>query len=65
MPNLKGPGTHLGYMTPPPGNHSPCYKEILRTTYGECRSKHPGEQRANKSMCAAIAHTVAKGKCRQ
>lgn len=45
MPNKKGKGTHLGYMSPPTGGHSKMYADEVRIQYGECRVKHPGEQR--------------------
>ena len=62
MPNRKGPGTHLGYLTPPPGKHTKQYANELRIVYGACRMKNPGESPAAKSKCAKIAHTVAKAK---
>jgi hypothetical protein len=64
MPKKRGPGTHRGFMTPPTGFQSPCIRETVRMVYGGCRSKHPGEDPAEKAFCARIAWSTAKRKCR-
>jgi len=62
MPNRHGPGTHLGYLMPPPGHEITAHQEhILRITYGECRKhEYPGESHENKERCARIAWAAAK-----
>lgn len=57
MPNRHGPGTHLGYMMPPPGhNLTPHEERVLRITYGECRAnEYTGESHESKERCARIA----------
>lgn len=57
MPDKHGPGTHLGYMMPPPGsNLTPHEERVLRITYGECRAnEYPGEDPESKERCARIA----------
>jgi hypothetical protein len=57
MPDRHGPGTHLGYQSPPPGEGlSEHEKRILRITYGECReNEYPGESHEAKEHCARIA----------
>ncbi|MDD2246345.1 MAG: hypothetical protein PHC39_04605 [Proteiniphilum sp.] len=61
MPNKHGPGTHLGYTMPAPGDATEREKHILRIVYGECRSKYyPGESQENKARCAKIAWSAAR-----
>jgi len=57
MPHKHGPGTHLGFMSPSPGeNLNEHEKRVLRITYGECRAnKYPGESHEAKEHCARIA----------
>ncbi len=62
MPHKRGKGTYKGYMSPPPGQHSDAYADVLRRTYGACRVNHPGEVAENKAFCARIAHSTAKRK---
>jgi hypothetical protein len=61
MPNRHGPGTHAGYMMPPPGHNLTAHQEhILRIVYGNCRVQNPGEDPAAKAKCARIAWSAAK-----
>ena len=60
MPDKHGPGTHLGYQMPPPGQHSKKYAYELRMVYGACRVQNPGEDPRAKAKCAAIAHSTAR-----
>lgn len=61
MPNRHGPGTHAGYLMPPPGHDITAHqREILRVVYGECRLQNPDESHEAKSKCARIAWSAAK-----
>ena len=60
MPHKHGPNTYHGYESPPHGNISPHEAHILKVVYGTCREQHPGENPANKELCARIAWAAAK-----
>jgi hypothetical protein len=61
MPHKHGPGTHAGYMMPPPGHEITAHQEhVLRIVYGECRLQNLGESPEAKAKCARIAWSAAK-----
>jgi hypothetical protein len=61
MPNRHGPGTHNGYLMPPPGHEITKHQEhVLRIVYGDCRVQNPGEDPESKAKCARIAWSAAK-----
>ena len=64
MPNRRGPNTSLGYESPPTGTQPPCIRKMVKKVYGACRVQNPGEAPALKGMCARIAWSAAKKKCR-
>jgi hypothetical protein len=64
MPRKRGPNTYMGFESPPTGLQPPCIKEMVKRVYGHCRVQHPEEDPAAKAMCARIAWSTAKRRCR-
>lgn len=61
MPDKHGPGTHLGYKSPSPGESLNKHaRHVLNVVYGECRVNNPGEDPDNKAYCARVAWGAAK-----
>jgi hypothetical protein len=62
MPNKRGRNTFAGYQQPLASGHSAAEQHVLRTVYGTCRHRHPGEDPEDKALCARIAWSAVHKK---